>query len=94
MPASRIVVLSVSSNGNAAGSGLLWAVFPKGCDTNHNVCPGVVYAFDAEDVSRTLWTSDDGIDLWKYAKFSSPTIANGRLYVATFSGKVNVYGLK
>jgi hypothetical protein len=29
-----------------------------------------------------------------YAKFSAPTIANGHVYLPTFSGKVVVYGLR
>ena len=28
-----------------------------------------------------------------YAKFSCPTIANGKVYLATFSNKLMVYGL-
>ena len=87
-------MLSVSSNESTAGSGILWAVFPVNCDAEHNVCPGVLHAFDAENITHELWNSNTGNDSWNYAKFSSPTIANGHVYVATFSGYVNVYGLK
>lgn len=88
-------ILSVSSNGTTAGSGILWASFPYGCDAEHNVCPGFLYAFDATDVTKQLWNSNSTNDqVGSYAKFSAPTIANGHVYLATFSGYVNVYGLK
>ncbi len=86
-------MLSVSSNGSTSSSGILWATFPVNCNANQNVCPGVVYAFDASDITRTLWHSDVSKELWNFAKFSSPTVANGHLYVPTFSGFVNVYGI-
>ena len=44
-------------------------------------------AFDAENLSRALWTSDvqPGRDaLGYFAKFNPPTVANGKVYVATF----------
>ena len=88
-------ILSVSANGTTAGSGILWASFPYGCDAEHNVCPGFLYAFDASDVTKQLWNSNSTNDqVGSYAKFSAPTIANGHVYLATFSGYVNVYGLK
>ena len=30
----------------------------------------------------------------KYAKFSPPVVANGKVYVSTFDQKIMVYGLK
>jgi hypothetical protein len=87
-------MLSVSSNGNVAGTGIVWATFPVNCDAEHNVCPGVIYAFDASDITHTLWSSSIDKDVWNFAKFASPTIANGHVYVPTFSGFVNVYGVK
>ncbi len=58
--------------------------------------PGVLQAFDATDVTHELWNSNwsskrDSIG--KFAKFTPPTIANGKVYMATFSNKLNVYGL-
>ena len=51
-------------------------------------------AYDASDVSKpALWK--DG-NYGTFAKFSPPMVANGKVYMATFStpGKVNVYGLR
>ncbi len=47
-------------------------------------------------MTRELWNnrqnlSRDGAGM--YAKFAAPTIANGRVYLPTFSNQVVVYGL-
>jgi outer membrane protein assembly factor BamB len=56
---------------------------------------GSLFAFDANDVTKPLWSSDmkpqDAVG--EYAKFSPPTIFNGRVYVPTFSGQIQVYGI-
>jgi len=90
-------VTSVSSNGNADSTGILWAAFATpGCDAGHGACPGVLYAFSASNITTQLWSSlgNQSDAVGNYAKFSSPTIANGHVYLATFSGYVDVYGLK
>lgn len=89
-------VLSVSSNGTRAGTGILWASYAATGDAEHTVSPGILRAFDANDVSRELWNnqqnaSDAG---GNYAKFAAPTIANGHVYLPTFSNRVAVYGLR
>ena len=88
-------MLSVSSNGDLPGTGILWASYASG-DANQLTKPGILRAFDAEDVTKELWNNqDDPNDVaGNYAKFSSPTIANGHVYLATFSNQVVVYGLK
>jgi len=89
-------ILSVSSNGNQAGTGILWASYAANGDAEHDVRPSVLRAFDANDVSKELWNnlqnpSDAG---GTYAKFAAPTIANGHVYLPTFSNRVAVYGLR
>lgn len=89
-------MLSVSSNGSAAGTGVIWASHPLSGDANWNVVPGMLQAFDATDVSRELWNSNaNGIRdaVGKFAKFVPPTIANGKVYLATFSDSLLVYGI-
>jgi hypothetical protein len=88
-------VLSVSSNGSQDGSGILWASYAYSGDAEHDVSPGILRAFDANDVSKQLWNNqlnsrDAG---GNYAKFAAPTIANGHVYLPTFSNRVAVYGL-
>jgi hypothetical protein len=89
-------MMSVSSDGGTPNSGVVWASHPWNASANQNVVPGVLRAYDASDVRREIWNSQmtaarDAVGF--FAKFSPPTIANGRVYQATFSGYVAVYGL-
>jgi hypothetical protein len=85
-------VLSLSADGDKDGTGIVWASMPLAEDANPNVVRGVLRAFDASDVSNgsrgQLWSSEDeGIpadSLGMFAKFCPPTVANGKVYVATF----------
>jgi regulation of enolase protein 1 (concanavalin A-like superfamily) len=81
--------LSLSANGGAAGSGILWGVH------NQNGT-GVLRAFDAADVSHELWNSEQNSardSHGSFAELSVPTVANGKVYAATFSNRIDVYGL-
>lgn len=88
--------LSVSSNGTETGTGILWASYAVSGDAGNAVSPGVLRAFDANDITHELWNtlinSNDAVG--NYAKFCSPTIANGHVFLATFSNQVVVYGLR
>lgn len=89
-------VLSVSSNGTTAGSGILWAAYAYTGDAEHDVSPGILRAFDANDVTKELWNNRQNVardGAGSYAKFASPTIANGHVYLPTFSHQVVVYGI-
>jgi hypothetical protein len=89
--------LTVSSNGTTKGSGVLWATYPAlpAVDLAHNTLPGVVAAYDATNVSTPLWISTDKSTdaLGNWAKFTPPTVANGKVYAPTFSKQLVVYGL-
>jgi hypothetical protein len=90
-------VLSVSSDASKDGTGILWASYASTGDAEHAVSPGILRAFDANDISKELWNNKqnaarDGAG--NYAKFASPTIANGHVYLPTFSNRVVVYGLQ
>jgi hypothetical protein len=90
-------VLSVSSNGSKNGTGIVWASYAFSGDAEHNVSPGILRAFDANDVTKELWNNRQNVSrdgAGNYAKFSSPTIANGHVYLPTFSNHVVVYGLR
>jgi hypothetical protein len=88
--------MSVSSNGAAAGTGILWVAYGNNGDAGGSVGTGILRAFDANDITKELWNSglksNDGLGY--YAKFCSPTVVNGHVYMATFSNQVVVYGLK
>ncbi len=90
-------VLSVSSNGSKDGTGIVWASYAFSGDAEHNVSPGILRAFDANDVTKELWNSRQNVSrdgVGNYAKFSAPTIADGHVYLPTFSNRVVVYGLR
>jgi len=89
-------IVALSANGNQAGSGVVWASHAYQGDATQHVVPGILHAFDAEDVSRELWNSRQNLrrdDVGAFAKFCPPTVAAGKVYLATFSGQLLVYGL-
>ncbi len=88
-------MLSVSSRGTDTATAIVWASFPKSGNANNQVRRGTFAAYNAADVSLgELWSSDAiSTDVvGKFAKFNSPTIANGKVYLATFSKNIKVYG--
>ena len=90
-------VLSVSSNGFMDGTGIVWASYAASGDAEHTVSPGILRAFDANDITKELWNNNAQTAADRsgnYAKFAAPTIANGKVYLPTFSNQVGVYGLK
>jgi FKBP-type peptidyl-prolyl cis-trans isomerase/outer membrane protein assembly factor BamB len=87
-------MMTVSANGSQSGTGILWASLPRVGDANQMIVPGVLYAFNAENLSL-LWSSNGpGDDPLNFAKGSPPIVANGKVYVASNSNFVSVYGLK
>ncbi|MGH7605259.1 MAG: pyrrolo-quinoline quinone [Gemmatimonadaceae bacterium] len=89
-------ILSVSSNGSEAGTGILWSSYAASGDAEHDVSPGILRAFDASDVTKELWNNrqNSGDAAGSYAKFAAPTIATGHVYLPTFSNRVVAYGLR
>ncbi|HUA65456.1 MAG TPA: hypothetical protein VME24_06390, partial [Alphaproteobacteria bacterium] len=89
-------IMSVSANGTNAGSGIVWATVNTTSSANQATVAGTLHAFNAQNVTNELWNSDmiPGRDkLGNLAKFVPPTVANGKVYAATFSDQVDVYGL-
>ena len=88
--------LSLSANGTNSGSGILWAAVNTSQNANQAVVAGTLHAYNAENVATELWSSDlisSRDSLGSLAKFVAPTVANGKVYMATFSNALNVYGL-
>ena len=93
-------MLSLSSNGSK--DGILWAAIHATGDSWHESRPGVLHAYDADDIRHELWNSleiPSRDDCGEYAKMAPPTIANGRVYLPSFgtenvgTGQFCVYGL-
>lgn len=68
-------VPSVSANGNQ--NGIVWLINQDG--------GGALHAYDAADVSRELYDGSANANdrLGSFVKFSTPTIANGKVYAGT-----------
>jgi hypothetical protein len=97
MPGGRLVV---SSNGTAPNTGVVWGVYPTQGDANARIVHGALVAYDATALvngtqMKQLFHSDTNgaNDMGDFAKYSTPVVANGKVYVGTFSNKVVQYGL-
>ena len=93
-------MLSLSANGNK--DGILWAAIHATGDSWHESRPGILHAYDADDIRHELWNSlelPNRDDCGEYSKMAPPTIANGKVYLASFgsenvgTGQFCVYGL-
>lgn len=106
-------MLSLSANGKTPGTAIIWASHPYQGNANNSVVPGILEAYDASATTpdsngiprlKLLWSSKMNAtrdDVGKFAKFCCPTIANGKVYMASFgapndpigAGQLVVYGL-
>lgn len=85
--------IAISAWGDTDSSGILWLTAGDHSQTN---VPGILYAFNAQDLTQLLWTSEMNPihdRLGEFAKFTAPTVANGLVFVPTFSNHLVVYGL-
>jgi len=85
---------------SAAGgdNGIVWATAPMDGDANKHVEPGIVRAYDATQFAADA--NSDGVPrlqrIWQrsgflYSKFCPPVVADGKLFVPTYDGQVDVY---
>ena len=81
---------AISANGNT--NGIVWLIETKAWNGGDK--PSILHAFDASNVARELYNSEEnsardraGLTL----RFTVPTIANGRVYIGT-KKEVDVYG--
>jgi mono/diheme cytochrome c family protein len=94
-------ILSLSANGGE--NGVLWAnAALTAHGSGHINGPGVLRAYDANDITRELWDSNINPDRdtpGRVSKNAPPTVVNGKVYLASFgtlpvgTGALYVYGL-
>jgi mono/diheme cytochrome c family protein len=94
-------ILSLSANGDT--NGILWANAALAEHGNGHVNgPGVLRAYDANDITHELWNSNlapDRDNPGRVSKNAPPTVVNGKVYLASFgtlpvgTGALYVYGL-
>jgi hypothetical protein len=91
--------LSISANGNT--NGIVWANAVLSGNANHGSVPGVLRAYDGNNIATDLWNNQqnagrDSCD--NFAKNGYATIANGKVYLGSFgtanagTGQLCVYG--
>ncbi|MFL5330283.1 MAG: PQQ-binding-like beta-propeller repeat protein [Gemmataceae bacterium] len=92
MPGGMICVAA-----NGTNDGIIWATAPVDDDANRAPVPGVVRAYDASAFVAGLPSAIPTMKkLWEqkgftYSKFCPPVVADGRLFVPTYDGTVDVY---
>lgn len=90
-------ILTLSANGDAAGSAIIWANTEVSGDSENNPpVAGELHAYDATNLASELWNSKQNAardDFGKFAKFLPPLVMNGKVYMGTWSNQVVVYGL-
>jgi hypothetical protein len=97
-------MLAVTSNGKQPNTGIVWAVAPIDGDANHDVVEGIARAYDAVSLDpnpidpqtprlKLLWDSKRAGVTYNHAKFCAPVVADGRLFVPTYDGRVDMYML-
>jgi hypothetical protein len=93
-------MLSLSANGDR--DGILWASIHASGDSWEESQPGILHAYDANDINHELWNSLDNPErdnCNNYSKMAPPTVANGKVYLSSFgtknigTGQLCVYGL-
>ena len=88
--------LTVSANGGARGTGIVWASMPTSQDGVHGLVAGILRrAYDAETL-REIWTSEQNAArdrIGTLMKFVPPVVVNGKVYMPNHDGAVAVFGL-
>jgi len=94
-------MISLTANGKQPGSAILWGSIPPFDNANHQSVDGLLTAYDAAQFDTQgrlvqIWHShqNPNDDPGLFAKFCCPTIADGKLFLATFSNKLRIYGLR
>jgi hypothetical protein len=88
-------MLGVSALGSLVGSGVVWGVRPVDGTALQKVPHGVLEAYDANNLATKLWDSGIASEdaLGRLARFTPPTVANGKVYMATFASKLDASGV-
>lgn len=86
----------VALSGDDTANGIVWAVKSRGGHESNQpyAPPARLYAINAANLTQVLWHSDQRPRdaLPSHPRFAIPTVANGKVWQATFSDEVTVYG--
>ena len=93
--------MSLSANVDKPGTALLWALIPYG-DANAEITTGRFLCYDPENFVtepygkpqlKVLWDSQQWNITFTHPKFNVPVVSGGKIFVPTYDGRVDVYGL-
>ncbi|MBV8632398.1 MAG: hypothetical protein JOZ83_15825 [Silvibacterium sp.] len=94
--------MSLSANAEKPGTALLWAIIPYG-DANSEITPGRLVCYDPENFVpgpygggsqiKVLWDCEPWNLTFSDPKFNVPVVSGGKIFVPTYDGRVDVYGL-
>lgn len=97
-------ILALSSNGGQPNTGIIWALAPISGDANKHIVPGILRAYDAENLDpvpntdgtprlKLLWDSTHiPGNHFNHCKFCPPVVAGGKVFAPTYDGRIDVYG--
>lgn len=83
--------MALAGSSNGGSNPILWAVTPDAGSPIQTSRQATLHALSPATLTE-YWNSGSG-NIGTYAKYVSPLIANGKVYVATWDGKVQVFGL-
>ena len=89
-------MVSVNVDHSGSGLGVVFASVKICSEPQYPECTisqdfGALRAYDPFTM-RQVWNDTSDPDKYWFAKLVPPTIANGRVFLATASGKVLIYG--
>lgn len=96
---------AITCNGVKPDTGIVWATAPINGDANKHVVEGILRAYDATALDpisnpdgtprlKLLWDSKHiPNNTFHHCKFCPPVVADGKVFVPTYDGRVDVYGL-
>lgn len=94
MPGGMMVL---SCNGQGTNTGVLWVAMPLNGDANKHIVQGRFVAYAANWISNgttliKIWDSADWSVNYMHAKFAIPCVANGKVFLPSYDGRVLVLG--
>ncbi len=87
--------LTVSANGSAGGSGIVWASIATSQENKVGLVAGILRAYNAETLVE-IWNSEQNPArdrVGTLMKFVPPLVVGGRVYMPSHDNAVPVYGL-
>lgn len=83
--------MAISGSSNGGANPILWAVTPDSGSPIQTARQATLRALNPATLAE-YWNSGPG-NIGTFAKYASPLIANGKVYVPSWDGKVQAFGL-